>query len=37
MVQPAGKKGMDLQALANGYRYGPGARVASVQKKLDGR
>ena len=29
-VQPAGKKPMDLQAFANGYGFGPDARLRSV-------
>lgn len=32
-VQPAGKKPMDLRAFANGYGYGPGARLRSIQEK----
>jgi methionyl-tRNA formyltransferase len=29
-IQPAGKRPMDLQAFANGYGFGPGARLRSV-------
>jgi methionyl-tRNA formyltransferase len=29
-VQPAGKKAMDLTAFANGYGYGPGAKLKAV-------
>jgi methionyl-tRNA formyltransferase len=30
LIQPAGKKAMELQAFANGYGFGPGARLRSV-------
>jgi methionyl-tRNA formyltransferase len=30
LIQPAGKKAMELQAFANGHGFGPGARVRSL-------
>jgi methionyl-tRNA formyltransferase len=32
-IQPQGKKAMDAAALANGYGFGPGARLISVVRR----
>jgi methionyl-tRNA formyltransferase len=34
LLQPAGKKPMDLASFANGYGYAVGSKLASIQKKL---